>query len=162
MLINKKLINKLSVHPLSASSHHAVPGIETKCNYTMCDDPLLHKNQISNRPKALLPDYSTIKASYSGILSMLSLPAKEIIDCAFHDVVTSLLSTLATRDEGGEVKFVNKDVYIILKGKRHPEIGLWLVPIGQGENLHDSIEKLIKKHIENFSVVVLEATATKK
>ena len=79
----------------------------------------------------------------------------------------SLLLISAKCDEGGEARFMKKEVYItcedsiILKGKRGIETGVWLVPIGSPENSHN-FKRVVTKHGENIAVAVTEATPTKK
>ena len=82
----------------------------------------------------LLPDDSTMKATCVGTLNIDSLPIKARIARMFPAINKSLLSILATFDEGGEVRFIKKEFYItckgsiVLKGKRDYETGLWSVP----------------------------------
>ena len=64
------------MNPPKNATHCAIPDAGTTGNCIMCDAPFLNKKQISNVPTVLLPDYSTMKATESSIINIMSLPAK--------------------------------------------------------------------------------------
>ena len=81
-------------------------------NHIRCNNHLLNKKQISNGPRVILPDYSTMKATQIGIMNMPLLPAKERITCTFPAMIKSILSISAMHDEGGEAIFMKEKFYI--------------------------------------------------
>lgn len=83
-----------------------------------------------------------------GTLNTLSLLVKERRAYTFPTINKSLLSAPETCDEGDEARFMQKKVHVtcegklILKGKRDPNAGIWLVTIGSSSHSKNFIRTL--------------------
>ena len=114
--MSKKLIyNFYKKNPPENLTNFAMSDTRNTGNHIRCNTHLLNKKQISNGPRVLLPDYSTMKATQIGIMNMPLLPAKERIDRAFHTITKPLLSISVMCDERGKEGFTKKEVYVTLQ-----------------------------------------------
>ena len=112
----KKLMNNLYENPPDTSNSCAIPDVGTIGNCIMRDDPFPSKRKTNNGPIVLLPDDSGMKATNIGTLSIPSLLTKGRTACTLHGVNKYLLQMSATYDEGGEVRFMKKEVHASCKG----------------------------------------------
>ena len=65
----------------------------------------------------LLPNNSSITATYVGRLAIPQFPAKAKIAYKFLNIKKSLMSISAICNEGGSTVFNNNNIFIIYKGK---------------------------------------------
>ena len=74
--------------------------------------PLLNQIPIINGLIVVLPDYSTMQAAHSGLLSLPNLPLKAKISCKFPNIAKSLISISALCDEEGSATFTKSQVHL--------------------------------------------------